>query len=135
MKKKKQKRDVDVLAMMRKRGDIGAAEYEGGRQFQQQFADARCGGAGSIDYEKVSVGSSNSASSPTETAVMRGQSVFRAIDRLGGVGSPCGKAAWKVLGEVMSISEWAASMGYGNSEAKGIVLACVSILARYYGFA
>ncbi|MBO4317217.1 MAG: hypothetical protein J5855_02910 [Mailhella sp.] len=133
--KKKQKRDVDVLAMMRKRGDIDAAEYEGGRQFQQQFADARCGGAGSIDYEKVSSGGSNSASSPTETAVMRGQSVFRAIDRLGGMGSPCGKAAWKVLGMGMNIAEWASSEGYERSEAKGILLACVSILARHYGYA
>jgi len=40
-----------------------------------------------------------------------------------------------VLGEGRSVSEWAASMGYGNNEAKGVVLACVSILARHYGFA
>ncbi len=132
MKKKKQKRDVDVLEQMRKRGDIDAAEFNAGRMFQQQFADARCGWACSIDYGRT--GGSNAVASPTEMAVMRGQAVFRAIERLGGTASPCGKAAWEVLGEGRSVSEWAASMGYGNNEAKGIVLACVSILARHYGY-
>ena len=133
MKRKKQKRDIDVLEQMRKRGDIDAAEFEGGRMFQQQFADANCGGASSIDYGKARGGSS--VASPTEMSVMRGQSVFRALERVGGMGSPCGKAAWEVLGEGRSVSEWAAKAGYGRSEAKGIILACLSILARHYGFA
>ena len=133
MKKKKQKRDIDVLEQMRKRGDIGSAEFEAGRLFQQQFADAHCGGTGSIDYEKN--GGGNSVSSPTEAAVMRGPSVFRALERVGGMRSPCGKAAWEVLGEGRSMSEWASKAGYERAEAKGIVLACLSILARHYGFA
>ncbi len=131
--KKKVKRDIDILAQMRKRGDIGSAEFEAGRMFQQKFADAMCGGVCGIDYERT--GGNNAIASPTEMSVMRGQSVFRAIDRLGGIASPCGKAAWEVLGEGRSVSEWAAKSGYDRSEAKGIILACLSILARHYGFA
>lgn len=130
---RKKKRDIDILAQMRKRGDIDAAEFEAGRMFQQQFADARCGGVSGIDYERM--GGGNAISSPTELSAMLGQSVFRAIDRLGGTASPCGKAAWEVLGEGISVSEWAAKAGYERAEAKGIVLACLSILARHYGFA
>ena len=131
--KKVRKREIDILALMKKRGDIDAAEFEAGRMFQQQFADARCGGVIGIDYDRT--GGGNAIASPTELSAMLGQSVFRAIDRLGGTASPCGKAAWEVLGEGRSVSEWAATVGYGNNEAKGIVIACVSILARHYGFA
>ena len=37
--KKVRKREIDILALMKKRGDIDAAEFEAGRLFQQQFAE------------------------------------------------------------------------------------------------
>ena len=131
MGKKSRKRDVDILALMRKRGDIDDAGFEAGRLFQQHFSDAGCALRG-LDYDRT--GGSGSPSSPTESSVMMGQSVFRAIDRLGGPDSPCGKAAWEVIGEGRNVAEWSASMGVGRGEAKGILIACVSLLARHYGF-
>lgn len=131
--KKKKTRDIDTLALMLKRGDICRIDFEAGRRFQEEFCDAGFGGAKGVSYDRK--GSGTPPASPVELAVMRGESVAEAIDRMGGTASPCGSAAWNVLGVGMSLSDWAALQGCRREEAKGMLLGCLSILSRHYGYA
>ena len=129
---RKKHRNPDTLAAMRKRGDIGAAEFEAGRRFQEDFMSAGYGGMRGIDYEKVG-GGTNSAS-PTEIAVMNGSHVRFVMERLGGLDCVLGRAAWNVLGIGQSVTEWAASEGFDVREAKGALLGAISLLTKAYGY-
>jgi hypothetical protein len=58
---------------------------------------------------------------------------------VGGSGSPAGSALWYVAGLQMSIRDWALRDGWNGkrvekNEAKGILLAALGMLARYYGY-
>ena len=62
-----------------------------------------------------------------------------ALDAVGGSGSPAGSALWYVAGLQMSIRDWSLRDGwYGKrvekNEAKGILVAALGVLARYYGY-
>lgn len=61
-----------------------------------------------------------------------------AMDALGGHSSPCGLCAWFVLGEELSLREWALREGWGGrplreETAKGILLGTLGVLAEHFG--
>lgn len=125
------KRDIDTLGLLFKRGKIGREAYEAGQQFADDFTDAKFTGISAVDYEKTSCGGQLSS---TERAVLTGQRVSRALDSLGGMGSPCAKMSWDVIGLGIPVMQWADNEGYDRMEAKGILIASLNILARHYGF-
>lgn len=75
----------------------------------------------------------------TERCAFAIKRVTQALDAVGGVSSPAGSALWYVAGLGMSVREWALRDGWNGrkldkDEAKGILLAALGMLARYYGY-
>lgn len=67
------------------------------------------------------------------------RAVRDALDAVGGSGSPAGSALGYVAGLQMSIRDWALRDVWNgkrveNNEAKGIRVAALGVLARYYGY-
>ena len=64
--------------------------------------------------------------------------VARALDALGGHGSPAGSCVWHVVGMQSSIREWALRQGWGGrpvrqESAQGTLVAALGVLAKHYG--
>jgi hypothetical protein len=64
--------------------------------------------------------------------------VARALDALGGHGSPAGSCVWHVVGMQTSIREWALRQGWGGrpvrqESAQGILVAALGVLTKHYG--
>ena len=129
---KKKRRDVDTLAMMLKRGDIGKVEFEAGRRFQEEFSLAGISGIRGINYE--SFGGGTGPANPTEYAAVCGTSVYRVLERLGGMNCLPGRAVWNVLGLGRTMAEWASAEGRDVREAKGTLVGAISLLAKAYGY-
>jgi len=61
--------------------------------------------------------------------------VFRALDALGGMGSPAGACVWHVVGLQASLREWSMRQGWGgravrHEAAQGILVAALGVLAN-----
>lgn len=131
-------RTVDTLALMLRNGSITGAMYDAGQQFSQDFARAFASGVASSRLDGLPCGTA-----PGEMLIERNASAARAVrdalDAVGGSGSPAGSALWYVAGLQMSIRDWALRDGWNGkrvekNEAKGILLAALGMLARYYGY-
>ena len=131
-------RTVDTLALMLRNGSITGAMHDAGQQFSQDFARAFGSGVASPKLDGLPGGTA-----PGQMMVEKNASAARAVrdalDAVGGSGSPAGSALWYVAGLQMSIRDWALRDGWNGkrvekNEAKGILLAALGMLARYYGY-
>ena len=131
-------RTVDTLALMLRNGTITGAMHDAGQQFSQDFARAFGSGVASPKLDGMPGGTA-----PGEMMVERNagaaRAVRQALDAVGGNGSPAGSALWFVAGLQMSIRDWALRDGWNGkriekNEAKGILVAALGVLARYYGY-
>ena len=67
------------------------------------------------------------------------RAVRDALEAVGGSGSPAGSAIWYVAGLGMSVRDWSIRLGWSGKamskeEGKGILIAALGMLARYYGY-
>ena len=74
----------------------------------------------------------------TDRTLAARENVYRAMDALGGPSSPAGSCVWHVVGCELSIREWALRHGWngrriGHSQAQGILVAALGLLAKHYG--
>jgi hypothetical protein len=74
----------------------------------------------------------------TDAQVAARERVARALDALGGHGSPAASCVWQVVGMQTSIREWALRQGWGGrpvrqENAQGILVAALGVLAKHYG--
>ena len=131
-------RTVDTLALMLRNRTITGAMHDAGQQFSQDFARAFGSGVASPKLDGMPGGTA-----PGEMMVERNagaaRAVRQALDAVGGNGSPAGSALWFVAGLQMSIRDWALRDGWNGkriekNEAKGILVAALGVLARYYGY-
>ncbi|MBP6762812.1 MAG: hypothetical protein KA131_13700 [Thauera sp.] len=131
-------RTVDTLALMLRNGSITGAMHDAGQQFSQDFARAFASGVASSRLDGLPAGTA-----PGQMMIERNAGAARAIrdalDAVGGSGSPAGSALWFVAGLGMSIRDWALRDGWNGkrvekNEAKGILVAALGVLARYYGY-
>jgi hypothetical protein len=130
-------RTVDTLGIMLRAGSISQEMHDAARDFQAQFTIAcydviRCmslmrlpGGGGPGDL--------------TDAQVDARRRVGKALDALGGLGSPAGSCVWHVVGLQRSIREWALRQGWGGrpvriEQAQGILVAALGMLAGWYGY-
>ncbi|MFZ1414150.1 MAG: DUF6456 domain-containing protein [Defluviicoccus sp.] len=131
-------RTVDTLGIMLRAGTISQGMHDAARDFQAQFTIAgfdvvRCmslvrvpGGGGPGDF--------------TDAQVDARRRLGKAIDALGGLGSPAGSCVWHVVGLQRSIREWSMRQGWGGrpigeKPAQGVLIAALGVLARHYGYA
>ena len=70
----------------------------------------------------------------TERAAMARGRVHRGLDAVGGLERMGGSILWDVLGEGMSLNQWARNHGVDPKVARGIFMATLSVLARAYRF-
>ena len=131
-------RTVDTLALMLRNRTITGAMHDAGQQFSQDFARAFGSGVASPKLDGMPGGTA-----PGEMMVERNagaaRAVRQALDAVGGNASPAGSALWFVAGLQMSIRDWALRDGWNGkrvekNEAKGILIAALGVLARYYGY-
>ena len=131
-------RTVDTLALMLRNRTITGAMHDAGQQFSQDFARAFGSGVASPKLDGLPGGTA-----PGEMMVERNAGAARAVrdalDAVGGNSSPAGSALWFVAGLQMSVRDWALRLGWSGKamskeEGKGILLAALGMLARYYGY-
>ena len=130
-------RTVDTLALMLRNGTITGAMHDAGQQFSQDFARAFGSGMVAARLDGMPGGTA-----PGEMMVERNagaaRAVRQALDAVGGHGSPAGSALWFVAGLGLSVRDWALRLGWSGKamskeEGKGIFIAALGVLARYYG--
>ena len=131
-------RTVDTLALMLRNGSITGAMHDAGQQFSQDFARAFASGVASSRLDGLPCGTA-----PGEMLIERNASAARAVrdalEAVGGSGSPAGSALWYVAGLGMSVRDWSIRLGWSGKamskeEGKGILIAALGMLARYYGY-
>ena len=131
-------RTVDTLALMFRNGSITGAMHDAGQQFSQDFARAFGSGVASPKLDGLPGGTA-----PGQMMVEKNAGAARAVrdalEAVGGSGSPAGSALWYVAGLGQSVREWALRQGWAGKaislhEAKGILVAGLGVLARYYGY-
>jgi len=131
-------RTVDTLALMLRNRTITGAMHDAGQQFSQDFARAFASGVASPKLDGLPGGTT-----PGQMMVERNAGAARAVrealDAVGGNSSPAGSALWFVAGLQLSIRDWALRDGWNGkrlekNEAKGILVAALGVLARYYGY-
>jgi hypothetical protein len=75
----------------------------------------------------------------TDAQVDARRRISKALNMLGGLGSPAGSCVWHVVGLQRSTREWALRQGWGGrpvrvEQAQGILVAALGMLARWYGY-
>lgn len=125
-----------ALERMERLGEIGARERQAGEEFHRLFHLANLDplrASDTVRGERTLAGKGEPHGS--DRARRR---VLAALDALGGPSSPCGSAAWFVLGLEFTLTAWARREGWGGRPlrpevAKGTLLGSLGVLARHFG--
>ncbi len=130
-------RAYDTLATLRRNHSIGAAEYDAGREFEEDFVRARLDPLHAADPGRLPGGG---AAELSDAMVAGRRRIARAMAALGGTAMPAGSAVWGVLGAGLTVKEWAAKCQFGQGGrsldekvAKGILVCALGVLAAHYG--
>jgi hypothetical protein len=131
-------RTVDTLGIMLRAGTITKDMHDAARDFQAQFTVARFDAIRCMPLVRLPGGGGHGDF--TDAQVDARRRVGKALDALGGLGSPAGSCVWHVVGLQRSIREWAMRQGWGGrsvrvEQAQGILVASFGMLAGYYGYA
>jgi hypothetical protein len=133
-------RTVDTLGLMLESGAITSAMYAAARDFQAAFTIACFDNMPKVNLMLMarSPSASHHVGDLTDSQIAARERVSRALDALGGHGSPAGSCVWHVVGMQTSIREWAMRRGWGGrpvrqESAQGILIAALGVLAKHYG--
>ena len=130
-------RTVDTLGIMLRAGTISKGMHDAARDFQAQFTLARYDVIRCMSLTRLPGGSG--PGDLTDAQVDARRRVGKALDALGGLGSPAGSCVWHVVGLQRSLREWALRQGWGGrpvrvEQAQGILVAALGMLASFYGY-
>jgi len=131
---------VDMLARMELAGEIGPGERRAGEKFHDLYRVAHLDPLHASDPTRVPVMLAKGNVRLTEGNEDARLRVLRAIDALGGLGSPGGSCACHVLGEEMSLTQWAQTVGWNGPyrmsriKAPGCLITVLGILAKHFGY-
>ena len=128
------RRAVDLLGKLETNGTISPVMRDAGDTFHTQFRSAALDTLSVASLVRVSHSTGDSV---TERAFAARRKVADAIASLGGVDSAAGSCVWHVVGCETSIREWALRQGWGgrtvgHSQAQGILVAALGVLAGHY---
>jgi hypothetical protein len=133
-------RTVDTLGLMLRSGAITAAMHDAARDFQAAFTIA-CFDSMPRPNLMLMARPAPGKYRPadfTDTQIAARERVAKALEALGGHGSPAGSCVWHVVGMQTSIREWALRRGWSGrpvrqESAQGILLAALGVLVKHYG--
>jgi hypothetical protein len=125
-------RVVNGLVVLLKKGKLELTSYEAAQKFAENFQAAGFNGLHAFDYRAQ--GGDSCPDAPTERIFFAQKAVHRALQTVGGLCSPCGKLLWEVVGEGVSLNQWAASNKWEYREALGILVGALSAVAVCYGY-
>jgi hypothetical protein len=131
---------VDTLQVMERRGSITAGMRQAGEDFRTRFAQAQLDPIRAIDLSRLRMGDRNARREPEAPGLRieaARQAVWRAIQAVGGLGSPAGSCLWHVLGWERSLKEWALEQGWSGRRvsqeaASGILVAALGALETHF---
>jgi hypothetical protein len=129
-------RQVDSLATLLAKGTIDQAQFKAGQTFRGDYeALARASAAPAQDYGRVRVDGGGAYRDPEPW--VRGGRAWDALGRVGGMHSPCGAVLVKVVGEGMSLRQFAQSEGlHGQTmhvdRAAGLLIGALGALEVFY---
>jgi hypothetical protein len=133
-------RAVDTLAIMERRGSITAPMRQAGEDFRARFAVAQLDPLRAVDLSHLRFGerSQRPDGGPGLRIEAARRAVWRAIQAVGGLGSPAGSCLWHVLGWQHSLKEWALGRGWSGrrvsqESAAGILIAALGALESHFG--
>ena len=130
-------RVVDTLGRMFAAGTIDGDMLSAARDFEAAFTLASFDRMPSASLVLVHAPGTG-VGSMSDRQIGAREHVFRALDALGGMGSPAGSCIWHVVGLQSSLREWSMRQGWGgravrHEAAQGILVAALSVLAVHYG--
>ena len=128
-------RVVDTLGRMFAAGTIDADMLSAARDFEAAFTLASFDRMPSASLVLVHAPGTN-LGTMSDRQIGARESVFRALDALGGMGSPAGSCVWHVVGLQSSLREWSMRQGWGgravrHEAAQGILVAALGMLAAH----
>jgi hypothetical protein len=134
-------RAVDTLAVMERRGSITSGMRQAGEDFRARFAVAQLDPLRAIDLSHLRLGERGvrpDIAGPGLRIEAARAAVWRAIQAVGGLGSPAGSCLWHVLGWERSVKEWALEQGWSGrrvsqESAAGILIAALGALESHFG--
>src|SRR5579864_2024293 len=134
-------RAVDTLAVMQRRGSITAGMRQAGEDFRTRFATAQLDPLRALDLSHLRLGDRSlrpDRDGPALRIEAARTAVWRAIQAVGGLGSPAGSCLWHVLGWERSLKEWALQQGWSGRRvsqeaASGILVATLGALESHFG--
>ena len=130
---------LNTLSAMRRRESITKEMNQAGEQFHAEFVVGQLHAIRAADMSRVPVEGGRPSIEPGRILRAR-EGIWRAIVVLGGLTSPCGSIAWGVLGEEMTLANWAANQGWVNRPVKretaaGLLIGTLGVLVVHYGIA
>lgn len=133
-------RAVDTLAIMHRRGSISAGMRQAGDDFRTRFAFAQLDPLRALDLSRLRVGERSQGAEDAGPALRIEASraaVWRAVQAVGGIGSPAGSCLWHVVGWERSLKEWALQQGWSGRRvsqeaASGILIAALGALESHF---
>jgi hypothetical protein len=128
-------RTVDSLRKLMRSGAVTEAMFDAGRAFQRDFQFA---GLDPIRARPWMLPVGGGTPDLTESQLDARRRVHKALDALGGIGSPGGSCLWHVLGCGCSIREWSIRQGWNGrlirpEQGMGIVVSALGVLAKEFG--
>jgi hypothetical protein len=129
-------RVIDNLARWFHAGVITSEQYHAARAFEAAFAAAGLDPLRARPLE-IRAGSGCHGYQPTEWQALARRRVAMAIDALGGHHSPAASCIWCVLGNHMSLRQWALRQRWGGrpvrpDQALGVLVAALGVLVAQF---
>jgi hypothetical protein len=134
-------RALDTLAIMERRGSITAGMRQAGEDFRARFATAQLDPLRALDLSQPRRGDRRLYGGDDGRALRvdaARAAVWRAIQAIGGIGSPAGSCVWHVVGWERSLKTWAIEQGWNGrpvspETASGILVAALGALEAHFG--
>jgi Domain of unknown function (DUF6456) len=133
-------RAIDTLGTMERRGSITPGMRQAGEDFRARFAIAQLDPLRAPDWSRPRERSASRFTADEPGARIEGarEAVWRAIQAVGGPGSPAGSCLWHVVGWEQSLKEWALHQGWNGrlvsqEAASGILIAALGTIEMHFG--
>lgn len=133
-------RVVDILQLMERRGSITAGMRQAGEDFRARFAQAQLDPIRALDLSRLRIGDAATGlerDAPALRIEAARRAVWRAIQAVGGIGSPAGSCLWHVVGWECTLKRWALEQGWSGRRvsqeaASGILIAALGALETHF---